>query len=640
MLLAGVGVLAVVLAACSSGDAGGDVVVEMVDNAFAPAEVRVPVGGSVTFLGAGRAPHNAVASDGSWSTEDVFGSLVMLEGDAATLTFDRPGVYDFFCTFHGTPEGAGMAGRLIVGDVDVDALDDDEAPAVPAEPTGDVRAVPAEYPTIQSAVDAAVPGDLVLVDRGVYREQVDVTTPGIVIRGVDRNDVVIDGESQRENGVNVVGADGVAVENLTVRDTIANGLFWIGVEGYRASYVTSIDAGVYGIYAFDSVDGLFEHSYASGSPDSGFYIGQCNPCNAVIDGVISEWNGLGYSGTNASNALYLVNSVWRNNVAGIVPNTLDSELLPPFEGVSIVGNLVHDNSNPDAPTFDAPWSAFGNGIVLAGGNDTLVARNRIVNHATNGVLVTPNLDENFWMSHGNIVRDNVVEGSGRADLALAGPAGDGNCFAGNDHRWSLPPAIEALAPCDGVRLPLRFELGAATEGIGRVAQNGLGLRPDAPVGSAPKPGPQPQMPDAATAPARPAVDVFATHQVDLEAIGVPPMPDDLDVTQRKGITVFGVYFASALTVFFGLYAYLLPFVLYAAWVSLALWDLARRDDLTRGRTIGWIAIVLLVPFLGVVAYHAFGKSPIPAWQRAAFVGGGFAAYLVILAVGAIVGGVV
>jgi hypothetical protein len=36
-----------------------------------------------------------------------------------------------------------------------------------------------------------------------------------------------------------VTADGVAVENLTVRNALINGLFWTGVRGYRASYVTA-----------------------------------------------------------------------------------------------------------------------------------------------------------------------------------------------------------------------------------------------------------------------------------------------------------------------------------------------------------------------------------------------------------------
>ncbi|MFZ0625596.1 MAG: plastocyanin/azurin family copper-binding protein [Acidimicrobiia bacterium] len=108
------------LASCGGGDDGGEsiegenVTVKMFDNRFEYTEVRIPVGGTVTFVGAGRSPHNANAADGSWSTEDVFGSLNQLEGDSAKLTFDEPGEYVFFCTFHGNAQGEGMAGKLIV----------------------------------------------------------------------------------------------------------------------------------------------------------------------------------------------------------------------------------------------------------------------------------------------------------------------------------------------------------------------------------------------------------------------------------------------------------------------------------------------------------------------------------------------
>ena len=147
------------------------------------------------------------------------------------------------------------------------------------------------------------PGDLVLVAPGVYREAVTVATDGIVLRGVDRNRTILDGEFRRANGVRVLGADGVAIENLTARNFTENGFFWSGVLGYRGSYLTAYRNGDYGLYAFDSQWGQFDHSYASGSPDSGFYIGQCNPCHALITDVVAEYNQLGYSGTNASGDL-------------------------------------------------------------------------------------------------------------------------------------------------------------------------------------------------------------------------------------------------------------------------------------------------------------------------------------------------
>src|SRR5580765_8200901 len=53
--------------------------------------------------------------------------------------------------------------------------------------------VPADFPTIQAAVNAATAGDLVMISKGVYHEAVDVKTPGITIRGEDRMGVELDG---------------------------------------------------------------------------------------------------------------------------------------------------------------------------------------------------------------------------------------------------------------------------------------------------------------------------------------------------------------------------------------------------------------------------------------------------------------
>ncbi|MGH8951883.1 MAG: right-handed parallel beta-helix repeat-containing protein [Acidimicrobiia bacterium] len=516
----------------------------------------------------------------------------------------------------------------------------DPATESPAEWSGDTRLVPQDYPTIQSAVDAAAPGDLILIDRGTYREEVQVTTPGLTLRGVDRNEVVIDGEFSRPNGVSVLFADGVVVENMTAINNTSNGFFWSGVRGYRGSYLTAVNNAVYGIYAFDSSDGVFEHSLASGSPDAGFYIGQCDPCQAIISDSISEWNGLGYSGTNASSDLLIVDSVFRHNVAGIVPNTLDGELLPPFHNVSIVGNLVHDNGNIEAPALAFEWGAQGNGILLAGGGDSYVSRNRVFNHRQSGIAIFPILDANFYMSFDNQIVGNAVSGSGLADLTLGGPATSGNCFEDNEHASSLPAALELKQPCEGLRLPALFEIGSTTAQLGRLFESGRGLQPEIDITTLPHPGPEPGMAEPASAPVVPAVDVFASSAPDLDGIAVPEMPPDLEVTQQKGINVMGVSFASAAGVFFGLYAYVLPLVLYTSWVVLALWDLSRREDLSRGKVIGWMAAILIVPFLGVIAYYIFGKSSIPAWQRWVFMAGGMLVYVIFLGLGLVVGGIV
>jgi len=51
-------------------------------------------------------------------------------------------------------------------------------------------------------------------------------------------------------------------------------------------------------------------------------------------------------------------------------------------------------------------------------------------------------------------------------------------------------------------------------------------------------------------------------------------------------------------------------------------------------------VILLIPFVGVIAYHLFSASPIPRWQRLTYVLGGLAAYLVIFGLGAVIGGII
>ncbi len=643
------GILAVATVAACGGDDGASetTTVAMLDNSFAPVVTEVEPGTPVVFRNDGATVHNAVAVNGSFSTEESFGELAMRPEESTSITVDEPGVFEFYCTFHATQDDdgtwQGMVGTLVVGDAGQAAIEETADDGAVTEWTGTTRHVPQDHPTIQNAVDAAEPGDLVLVQPGVYREQVNVTTPSITIRGTDRQDVVVDGEFTRPNAINVAAADGVVVENLTVRNATVNGLFFNALDGYRASWITAVNNGVYGIYAFDATDGLFEHSYAAGSPDAGFYIGQCDPCDGIIDDVVAEWNGLGYSGTNSSDVT-IVNSTWNDNVAGIVPNTLDSELLPPVERVTIAGNLVHDNNNLEAPALSAAWGARGTGIVMAGGNDARIERNLVVNQERSGIFITPNLSRNYWMSGGNEVRDNVVRGSGMADLTLSGVSMPGNCFSGNDVASTIGPGLQVFHSCSGPQLPMGFNLGPMSVSLGPVAESAEAAdeRADA-WKTAPSPGAaaQPDMPDAVDAPVVPAIDVVANHDLDVAAIVTPTLPDTVEVNRRKVPTMAGIpLVGSAWSVFFGIYAWFLPFALYATWIALAAWDLARRDDLGKGATIGWLAVVLLVPFVGPVIYYAFGHSTIPAHVRWTLVGGGLGAYLLIVAIGAFATGVV
>ena len=629
--------LGLFLGACSGPDDRGAVFIDMKDNFFGRELTRVPVGTPLLFRNDGNSPHNAIAFDESWSTEGSSGVAAMEPGEHVEVTIEDPGVYRYFCSFHGSDEGDGMTAVLVVGEADYNpgSGEGTEQEAVSGW-SGQTLRVPEDYATIQAAVDATEPGDLVVVEPGTYREQVTITTPSITLRGADRDGVIIDGQFERPNGVEVF-ADGVAIENMTAQNAILNGFIWSGVTGYRGSYLNAYNNADYGIFAFDSTDGLFEHSYASGSPDSGFYIGQCYPCRAVIDHVTAMNNSLGYSGTNAGGDLYILRSYWSFNRAGIVPNTLDTELLPPERETTIVGNRVLFNDNPDPVAKPGTHAAFGNGILLAGGNDNLVERNIIRGHDGHGVLVTPNLDENFWFASGNVVRENVITDSGRADIALAGPAGSGNCFEQNGPSLSTAPVLlMAFHGCDGLRLPLGFDL-ATTMGTlawGTGAREGpvdLGEVARQPVMR--ELGAQDQPDDA---PVEPAVDVFDGYDLDLDAIA---MPNEYLFDDGEDLMAYTAEGPGVFQLAFNLYGYLLPFLLLATWSVLALWDIARREDVTPARGIGWVAIIFVVPFLGAIAYHVLGGSRIPAWLRWTVIVGGAAAYLVTFVAISAVGGV-
>ena len=506
-------VLTLALTSGSAGAAeyGDETVVSMKDNVYRPQTLTVEPGTEVRWDNDGRTDHNVIPDERSAGWR----SGLVKPRKAYRHTFTEPGVIGYFCSLHGAP-GRGMYGTLIVTNPDgtVPEVARNNTRAKQATRAPKTLRVPKDHPRIQDAVDRAVPGDLILVSPGVYREAVTVTTDRLVIRGLDRNRVILDGGYRLDNGIRVLGADGVAVENMTARKYRANGFFWIDATGYRGEWLTTTRTGDYGIYAFNSTDGIFRHAYASGAPDAGFYIGQCYPCNALIDDVIAEWNGLGYSGTNAGGNLIIMRSEWRRNRAGIVPNSGDGELNPPERETTVVGNLVYDNNNNHTPAIDAAILAQYNGIAVTGGIDNLIIRNRVIDHEYVGIGILPNPDRTVWISNNNQVRDNVVSGSGLADLGLLG--GTGNCFAGNTFRTSKPANIETLLPCPN-------QIQASEDQL--PADPFLAEKPPSvPYRKAktPKPPKLPGMKNPAKAEPKPAVGIVI--DVDIDKIPVPPAP--------------------------------------------------------------------------------------------------------------------
>lgn len=412
--------------------------VEVRDNVFRPEKVQIDPGDTVTWVGRGSRPHNVQSDE-----QGQFNSGDIESGETFSHRFDKEGNYFYFCKYHGSPGMVGMAGWVRVGN-----------PPPPEEILGakDQRptlVVPDDFPTIQAAVDNAHEGSAILIKPGVYKEDVVVETPDLVIEGVDRFRTILHGEDKRSNGITIDGANDVTVRNLTVRNFTTNGIFFNNAKGYVVNRVDAIKNRVYGVYAFNSYEGVFKNSFGWGSGDSAFYVGQCLGCSALLDNLYAAYNYLGYSGTNATGVV-IRNSTWTKNGAGIVPNTLPTEDLGPNRGTYIVNNKVFGNNYETIPAAGFSETAgipFGTGIWLAGVQNNVAIGNEIRNHKRYGVLVTHAVAPDS-LPFNNEVLNNRIRNSGIYDLAWDG-TGANNCFSGNDFDGATgPPLIQTLYGCD------------------------------------------------------------------------------------------------------------------------------------------------------------------------------------------------
>lgn len=285
--------------------------------------------------------------------------------------------------------------------------------------------VPGDTATIGDAVEQVAEGGLILVAAGTYDEQVLIDVPDVTLRGEDRNEVVITGGGTRTAGV-VAVADGVRIENLTVTDTLLYGVLVTGthdgnevltpaqtgydefdperfppLQRFAVDHVTATNNGLYGIYAFNTQHGTITNSWASGSADSGFYVGQCRECDTVVSGNVATRNAVGFENANASDSLTVTGNRFSNNRVGLTLTSNYQEAFVPQHDNLVAGNVISDNADADSPA--QADGGFGIGVGIAGGQDNLLLRNLITGNPNAGVVVQNSEDV---VSSGNTLDSN------------------------------------------------------------------------------------------------------------------------------------------------------------------------------------------------------------------------------------------
>ncbi|MET8170450.1 right-handed parallel beta-helix repeat-containing protein [Streptomyces sp. NPDC005329] len=341
--------------------------------------------------------------------------------------------------------------------------------------------------SIQKAVDAAQPGDTVLLTHGTYHESVDVSTPGLTLRGVGRGTVLEPAAGASTagtatstapstapstgsdaskgskgtkaatscaasgNGICVVGTkdhnvDGVTIASLKVTGFAKTGVYATEADGLTVRRVTAEKNGVWGIATEQSVHGLFHDNTARDNGDAGLFLansvkeelGATDTEGTVVEHNRLEGNRIGVTVRRLRN-LTLAGNQLTGNCAGVF--VVGDENKPKAGFVTVRDNRIERN-NKSCPKTARLDALQGSGIVLTGAEDSLVTHNVIKDNVgkspLSGGIV---LFKSFvgTTSDRNRISDNLLRGNS-PDLVNT-DTGKGNTFEDNSCRTSKPAGL-------------------------------------------------------------------------------------------------------------------------------------------------------------------------------------------------------
>jgi beta propeller repeat protein len=209
--------------------------------------------------------------------------------------------------------------------------------------------VPSEYPSIQSGIEAAVDGDVVLVAPGVYYETINFGGKDITVTSTDPNDRGI-------VGYTIINADGdgsaVTFENGETSAAVLTGFTITG--GFGTLNDTIEGENIFwggGIYCLRAAPTITKNVIAGNR-------GPVVLGNTNADSRISYGGGIACIESNAT----ITHNIIRNNVAFVAAGIML------YIGQAVIGNnVIYDNS-----------AYLGGGVVQIGGtliNNTMVANN-------------------------------------------------------------------------------------------------------------------------------------------------------------------------------------------------------------------------------------------------------------------------